>query len=314
MKTFPLLAASLLLAARLPLPAADTVELNGITCLPGEKLACLLLYQPARSQPLNFTLSEGESRFGFKLLAVDAAGHRVLIEKCGAKKYVRIGSAPDLVAAAPKPEPAAAPSQPTAADYQAVAGYLASEEVKRIQAGNPLLPNAVAGVIFGAGKNSSGSQSADTVSNNTGQNVNANNSDTGQNVAAVANNVSQNTSSDASSGSQTIGAANNNSVRNFSGGTSAAVPFVFAGTSVGTANSSAASADQNSFAGQLWYQESLNIEQARATTAEDVLAGNTTPFPRTPLTPAGTPDQLVGQEVFFSGNIPGYHVIGYLNE
>lgn len=281
MKTSWLLGAALLLAGGVSLPAADTVELNGISCLPGEKLACLLLYQPSLTKPLNFLLAEGESQFGFKLIAVDAVGQRVLIEKCGVRKYVRIGSAPDLIAAPGTLAPAAATGRPSAADAQSVASYLASEEVKRIQAGNPIVSGATGFAIAGARKSSGGGQSAAPGAGNTGQNASAGSSNGGQSANDNPGNGGQ----------------------NFNAGTSGG----------GTANSSAAPAGQNSHAGEVWYQESLSLEQSRVLTAAAVLAGELTPLPRTPLTPPGTPAQLVSQEVYFANYIPGFQVTGFLN-
>jgi hypothetical protein len=55
-----------------------------------------------------------------------------------------------------------------------------------------------------------------------------------------------------------------------------------------------------------WYQESASIEQSRLETAQSVLAGEMTPWPRTPLTPAGTPPNLIAGETFFSNHIPGF--------
>ncbi len=62
-----------------------------------------------------------------------------------------------------------------------------------------------------------------------------------------------------------------------------------------------------------WYQESESIEQSRRETAAQVLAGEMEPWPRTPLTPAGTPPALVGAGMFFSNHIPRYVVTGSLN-
>jgi hypothetical protein len=42
-----------------------------------------------------------------------------------------------------------------------------------------------------------------------------------------------------------------------------------------------------------WYLESASIERDRLATAKDVLAGKILPYPRTPLTPASTPANLV---------------------
>ena len=70
--------------------------------------------------------------------------------------------------------------------------------------------------------------------------------------------------------------------------------------------------DQSS---QEWYVESMVIEQSRASTTQEVLAGDMTPWPRTPLTPPGTPANLVGQEVFFSNHMPGNFVVpGFVNQ
>ncbi len=55
-----------------------------------------------------------------------------------------------------------------------------------------------------------------------------------------------------------------------------------------------------------WYQESANIERNRKETAPAVLAGEMDPWPRTPLTPSGISDKLIGNETFFSDHIPGY--------
>jgi hypothetical protein len=57
------------------------------------------------------------------------------------------------------------------------------------------------------------------------------------------------------------------------------------------------------------------IEQSRASTTQEVLAGDMTPWPRTPLTPPGTHANLVGQEVFFSNHMPGNFVVpGFVNQ
>ena len=259
----------LLLAGSFNVFAADVVELNGISCLGGERMAFLVLYQPALPRPLGFMLAEGESRFGWKLLAVDAASHRVQVEKCGVKKYLRLDSAPDLTVSASS-ELAAATEVPISvppflADGKSLVGYLDSAEVTCIQAGNPIWTGAVAG----AGKNSGSSQN--------------------------------------SSGSQTSAASVNSSGQN-------SVAVGGSGNPNNPAANPAAPASAPNYAGEVWYQESISIEQSRAQTAEDVLAGKLTPFPRTPLTPASTPGQLVSEEVYFAGNIPGFKVTGFLNQ
>lgn len=248
MKACSILGSLLLLAGCLNMPAADSVELNGITCLCGEKMACFLLYQPAQTKPINFTLAEGESQFGFKLLTVDAVGQRVQIEKCGLKKFLRLGSAPEVTAPANAETSATADpavlGEPVSADGKSVASYLASEELQHIKSGHPVWNASVAG----AGKSSTGGQQANPAN-------------------------------------ATVAASNS-----------------------GTPSS------QPDYASELWYQESVSIEQSRAMTVNDVLTGKLTPFPRTPLTPSETPAQLVSQEVYFANYIPGYKVTGFLNQ
>jgi hypothetical protein len=63
-----------------------------------------------------------------------------------------------------------------------------------------------------------------------------------------------------------------------------------------------------------WYQESLGIEQSRKDTAQQVLAGEMDAWPRTPLTPPGTPAALLGDGMFFSNHLPRYVVTGSLNQ
>jgi hypothetical protein len=274
MKTVLSFSVALLLAGDLRVSAADSVELNGFSCLGGEKLACFLLYQPSALKPRTFMLAEGESKYGFKLLAVDTAGQQALVEKCGVKKYVHINSTPELIATE-TPETEAVPetsSRPAAPDARTLASYFNSDETARIQAGNPLLPTAV---IPGTGKNFNNGTDASNPGSNGGS----------------ANSGNQNGAASPGTGGQ-IAAGNLN----------------FSASSSGTA------AGQNSQANELWYQESLSIEQSRVMTADDVASGKLSPFPRTPLTPAATPSQLVGDEVYYSDHIPGYKVTGYLNQ
>jgi hypothetical protein len=268
---------ALLLAGGLRASAADAVELNGISCLGSEKLACFLLYQPSATKPRTFMLAEGESKYGFKLLAVDAAGHQVLVEKCGVKKYVHINSTPDLIATN-QADPEAteeASVKVIPPDAGTMSRYFNSDETTRILAGNPLLPD---GLVPGTVKNSNNGTAANNPGSSSGS------SSTGN----------QNGAAETGTGGQNTGAASGSS--NFS------------------ASPSGTAAAQNNQVNEVWYQESLSIEQSRVMTADDVSSGKLSPFPRTPLTPATTPSQLIGQEVYFSDHIPGYKVTGFLNQ
>jgi hypothetical protein len=81
----------------------------------------------------------------------------------------------------------------------------------------------------------------------------------------------------------------------------------------GTGGSSPANALQNQ-SSQEWYIEASRIEEVRVSSAVEVLAGDSVPWPRTPLTPPGTPANLVGREVMFSNHMPGNFVVpGFVN-
>ena len=61
---------------------------------------------------------------------------------------------------------------------------------------------------------------------------------------------------------------------------------------------------------QWWTKEAQKIEQARLDTAQRVLAGEWPAYPLTPLTPPGTPSQLIGPDSLFLEHGPGMLVSG----
>ena len=245
MKAALILAGLLLLAGLHPAAAAYSVELNGIVNLFSHKMALLVLGRGEDNKPASFTLSEGESQFGIKLLAVDVAGQRVQIERHGKISYLRLSGAPNITAD-PAVETAVKPiSQPVPGELS-VEAYLASEEVRRVQAGNPIYK-------FTSAESSRKKNDA-------------------------------NRSDDSNPG---------NGSKNSS--------------------SSAATTGAGDFTKELWYQDSLIMEQQRAATVADVLAGRKSPLPRTPLTPPGTPGQLLDRETIYSDHIPGFRVYGFVD-
>jgi hypothetical protein len=56
---------------------------------------------------------------------------------------------------------------------------------------------------------------------------------------------------------------------------------------------------------QWWIKEAEKIERARVETAQRVTAGEWPPYPLTPLTPPGTPAQLIGAGSLFMDHGPG---------
>ena len=212
MKAALMLAGSLLLASLHPAAAEYSVELNGIVSLFSHKTALMVLGRGENNKPTSFTLSEGESQFGIKLLAVDVAGQRVQIERHGEKSYLRLYGAPNISDDTAVETAVKLNRQPVPGELS-VDSYLASEDVQRIKSGNPIYKLTSAG----NSRNKSDARSSDD--SNPG-------------------NVSKNSSS------------------------------------------SAATAGTSDFTKELWYQDSLIIEQQRAATVADVLAGQKTPWRR----------------------------------
>ena len=294
---------------------AQSVELNGLASLAGEKWACFS--RPNDPNRPGFILAEGESRDGIKLLSADLAAGRVQIDDHGQKFSLRICSsfALTFTAAPPKAgwlnqtrrDPSSVSMSP-----DADAAPLDIGEQFQIMAGNPgwgTIPPAPART------SANGTVAAPVAANAAGTSAPQ------AAPAAAPNAPSQNISTPA----QTSGFAQSPENPNPPAATTPASadgsnpnspvqisnpqPQATASVSIG-ANSSTAPDVTQAF----WYQESMNIEQSRIETAAEVLAGNATPWPRTPLTPAGTNPQLVGAETFFGNQIPGFITPGFLNE
>jgi len=230
---------------------ASAIELNGITSLCGEKIACFALSSATTDKPVGFLLEEGQSRYGIKLLSVDFVRRRVQIAENGVERFIGLCHAPELISPAQGTgsdsmfgEASGAPEQ-----WQ-VSQYLQTDEsAQRIRSGDVLVDPTYFGASYplagGAGSASSGS--AD----------------------------------------------------------SASAPRSSANSSSGETGTSGPTTDYKK---QYWYVESLNIERNRLATAGEVMKGETEPLPRTPLTPATTPDSLVGKETLFANHFADFLV------
>ena len=62
---------------------------------------------------------------------------------------------------------------------------------------------------------------------------------------------------------------------------------------------------------QWWIKEAEKIERARLDTAPRVAAGEWPPYPLTPLTPSGTPAQLIGTDSLFMDHGPGVPIASH---
>ncbi len=215
-----------------------SLELEGICDMLGHKNAVFVLTQPdVWTTPRSFTLAEGESQYGIKLLAVDMTSRHVRIEKDGLKQSLRLRSTVDLL-----------PSMVSGAGGTAKFSAHGEDDTN-----NPF-DDRLAGYP-GYGSLPARSSSPNSAKDETHDPASA------------------------------PGSKPSNS--NGSNGVDPAIVLQ----------------DQSQTE---WYQQSLNIEQERKETAQAVLAGEMTPWPRTPLTPPGTASALVDPKAFYSDHIPGY--------
>jgi hypothetical protein len=252
---------------------ADVVELNGITRLYGENMAFLVLQPSARAQSVSFALSEGESRFGVKLLAVDVVNGRAEIEQSGQTQLLRLGFAQASTQPARRfptgattsgQSPATSPLTPL--EQSDINRFLSEDtDAQKIRSGNPPVQMAY----------------VETPQPNSAK------------PGATPGNVSGGAAGDGTGGS----AANPGTAEPGTSGVAASA----GGTATSTASASAA--DDS---GQYWYKTSLSIEQNRLATADQVISGDMAPLPATPLTPPGTPASLIGPDTYFSNHIPGF--------
>jgi hypothetical protein len=278
MKSSLSLAACLLLAGTAG-SVADTVELNGLTSLFGENVAFMLLHRPGPAQPVSFVLFEGQAQFGIKLLAVDIHNQRAQIEQLGETQYVRLSSAPDLalIGAPVQPGPFVAVKKLSPQDQQQLDNFLnADPDVQKLRSGAPVRVPIYSGNVPG---------------NTSGNSASGNSSSSPDNP--VANNANPNQNS--SSGGSTLDGSTS--------GSSADSPAISGGSNGSSSPAPGSSVDETQ---QYWYVTSRNIELTRLATAAQVADGEANPLPRTPLTPANTPPDLVGQETFFGNHIPGF--------
>jgi hypothetical protein len=271
MKTSLSLAALLLLSGAKN-SFADTIELNGITRLLGENMAFVVLHQPSQTKPVSFILSEGQSQFGIKLLAVDFAHHRAKIEQSGQVQDLRLCSAPDLTL----PEASVENSgQPFAAirispqEQQQLNYFLNQDEyVQKLKSGSPVPIPAYPGFV---GNKQSGNGS-------------------GNSTSSPGNSIGNNGTAD--QGGAQSGSSADSSTSSSSGSSSSSSAF--------TANSN------TDYTKEYWYVTSRNIELNRLNTAPQVANGDMGPLPRTPLTPPNTASYLIGSDTFFPNHIPGF--------
>jgi hypothetical protein len=232
-----------------PSPA---LEVSGISSFFGSKSACLIFQQPNALAPHGFLLAEGQSRFGIRLISVNAVSNIVQVENGGQIQFLRLLTARNQ----------ASSSISETAEYQEFMAHLENIPSHALQADDSVdmskMNNTALNNIEINGNGMSGAQKIDNLGMN-------------QNSPAGGNGVN----------------ASQNSPASLNG-----------------SNPAAALKDQSS---ATWYQDSARMEKNRMATASSVLAGEMEPWPLTPLTPAGTPANLIGDDAIYANHIPGFY-------
>jgi hypothetical protein len=202
-------------------------------------------------------LTEGQSRDGIQLLAVDTQKGTACFDNCGKKQTIRISSAP---------ETSVTHIVPTAESGRKFAAAL------RATLSNDPYPDVPAGSMVTAGGVANGFDGIRAIQ--AGPNANIN--------------LDDNTSSANSPGSSVVSniGSSANPVSGMGGDSSA--------------NSTTIINSGDHLKNSWRYRNSQELEAARIRDAAAVRSGVAEPYPLTPLTPVGTPANLVSsQQVYF---------------
>ena len=231
--------------AQISQPVPSGIVLNGLMTLSGDRQAFFKVSFTSGASAADFMLSEGQTRYGIRLLAVNTRSNVVTISSQGFTRNISICATPTLLAST---DSGAGPA--TAANKNDPGADATGNSPASIDETQPADPPRFAHPVNAAGWG--GLQNGST-------------SDPGNNTPSISSADSAGSTSAASSGdSQTS-------------------EHVY----------------------QWWVKEAEKVEQARQETAQRVLAGEWPPYPLTPLTPPGTPPQLVGADSVFMDHGPG---------
>ena len=210
---------------------SPTLEVSGMVVFGNLKAAVLVMDGSLIKAGRSFVLTEGETRYGIRLLSVDMLNRRVQVDNGGEKLVLSIGRAHDVTA--------------MLAEMAAAQAAASVQERDGVQ----LPPSTEVNTALIPGNPGWGTLPLNTPVARAAAAANAQTPDTPSKSPAVASDPNVLISGDAG--------------------------------------------NPDSLTDSSWYEASQRIERKRIATSAEVLSGEMSPLPRTPLTPPGTPLDLV---------------------
>ena len=284
-----------------PAPAAAAQEaqtpppeiiLNGIMTAFGDRSALFKVEPPQAAGRQFYFLSEGERAGGIELLSVDVKAGTIKVRNHDVIQVIALCQPPRLLSIPGM----AAPADGGSINLPGNQGFINGNEQTGQTAGGKTPGVAIgqftqSGYVWSVGipelpaTKSSANNNNNTGSQNTGT-ANTGTANTGSANSGTAD------SGTANSGTANTGTANSGTTDSGTANTGIADP--------GTANTGAANPGTTDTGTQavepFCVRASKEFEQLRIQTADAVLSGVDEPLPLTPLTPAGTPAELIGPD------------------
>lgn len=274
------------------------IILNGIMTAFGDRSALFKVVPPQTATGKQFYfLSEGERAGDIELLSVDVKTCAIKVRNHGVIQVIALSQPPQLLSSPGAAAPAGSNSinLPGNQGFLNENGQMVDEKTSREDArqfsqmeyadiaGMPVFPTTRS-----SANNNTGSQNpeaANAVTANTGT-ANAGTANPGTADSGAAN-TSIADSGTAGSGTASTSTANSGSANSGNGDT---------GTTDTSATDTSTKDTDTQEAQPFWVRASQEFEQLRIQTADLVLSGVDEPIPLTPLTPAGTPAELIGPD------------------
>jgi hypothetical protein len=296
------------------------IILNGIMTAFGDRSALFKVVPPQTATGKQFYfLSEGERAGDIELLSVDVKTCAIKIRNHGVIQIIALCQPPRLLSSPGAAAPAGSGgiNRPDNQGFLKGNGQMVDEKTSREDArqfsqmeyadiaGMPVFPTTRSS----ANNNNTGSQNTGTANTGTANTGTAN---TGTANSGTANSGTAN-SGTANSGTANSGTANAGTAGSGTASTSTAnsgnadTGIADPGAAnTGTANTGTANTGTADPGTQevepFWVRASQEFEQLRIQTADAVRSGVDEPIPLTPLTPAGTPAELIGPDQAWFAN------------
>ena len=280
------------------------IILNGIMTAFGDRSALFKVVPPQTATGKQFYfLSEGERAGDIELLSVDVKAGAIKVRNHGVIQVIALSQPPRLLSipGAAAPAGSGGINRPDNQGFlngnrQMVDEKTSREDARQFSqmeyadiAGMPVFPTTRS-----SANNNTGSQNTGTANSGTANSGTAN--------SGTANSGTAN-SGTANAGTANSGTASTSTANSGNADTGIADPGA---ANTGTANTGTANTGTADPGTQevepFWVRASQEFEQLRIQTADAVRSGVDEPIPLTPLTPAGTPAELIGPDQAWFAN------------